>query len=152
MIKRVKGLSPQGEDSFVAGDRPPLIPAGEYRVQCLECKEFYYKTYNSIKLRLKFRIIEGEHEGTVLFKYINLTDSRTKGKYKKFSPNTEYYKNWVIANNENLPPRNRMPYTIFKDGIFEAKVRNAKRRFQDGMEMPECFNYSVIAYLIKRLA
>ena len=80
-------------------------------------------------------------------------DHRTGAQYKKFSPNTEFYINWVVANNERLPSRrDRMPYTIFKDKIFEVKVRNTKRKYRDGMIMPECLNYSVIDHLIKRLA
>jgi len=142
-------------DSFVAGDKPLLLPEGRYIVQCFECKEVYYKAYNAVKLRLEFRIIEGVHEGKVLLKYYNLTDNRTGEKYKSFSPHTDYYSDWVIANNGNLPSRKdrmRMPYRIFKNGIFEVKVRNTKRKYRDGSAMPECLNYSVADHLIKRLA
>ena len=142
------------EDTLVSGDSPLQIPQGRYRVQCLERKVYYFARYNSHKLVLTFRIIEGEYEGTVLLMYINLTDNETGKIYKKFSPKTEYYTNWVIANNERLPSRNdraRMPYSIFKDGIFEVKVRMTKRKFNDGTALPKCLNYSVIDHLIKRL-
>jgi hypothetical protein len=140
------------EDYCVAGDKPLLIPAGKYLVQCDECKEVYFKAYNSHKLVLTLRILEGEYGETELFMFINLTDSRTGKKYKKFSPKTEFYKNWVIANNDRLPPRHdRMPYSVFKNGIFEVKVRNTNRKHRDGMALPECLNYSVVDHLIKRL-
>lgn len=142
------------EDTLVSGDSPLQIPEGRYRVQCLECKAYYFARYNSHKLVLTFRIIEGEYEGTVLLMYLNLTDNETGKVYKKFSSKTDYYINWVIANNERLPSRNdraRMPYSIFKNGIFEVKVRNTNRKHRDGTLLPECLNYSVVDHLIKRL-
>jgi hypothetical protein len=147
-----KEFMPDVDAYCIAGESPPLILEGIYCVQCDECKEVYYQAYNSNKLLLRFRIIEGQYESTELCMFINLTDPRTGKRYKEFTPNTAYYVNWVVANNENLPPRkDRMSYRIFKNKIFEAKVRTTKRRFHDGMAMPKCLNYSVIDYLIKRL-
>ena len=139
-------------DNFVAGKNWPLIPDGTYLAQCIHFEKGQ-SHHNSLKLFLHFRIYEGQFEGSELFKAMNLTDSKTGKEFKKVPRGSKYYEAWVIANFNELPARGeRMPPRIFKNGIFEVKTRTVKPRFTDGREKPECFRYSVVDYLIQRLA
>ena len=90
--------------------------------------------------------------GQELDMFLNMTDSKGK-KYKKVPQASNYYKNWIIANRNQLPARgDKMSTKIFLNGIFRAAVRDAKPRFPDGKDMPETIYYSVISHLIKREA
>ena len=141
----------QTEDSFIAGEKRPLIPEGKYNVQCIRIEKSY-SHYKSLKMFLTFRIIDGPHMGIDLFMAMNLIDSRTGKPFKTVPRGSKYYENWVIANNNYLPSRkNRMSSAIFKNGIFEVVVRTVKPKFPDGTEKPDCFYYSVIDYLKRRL-
>lgn len=138
------------DDGFVADDRRPLIPEGEYLVQCNEVKVIRY--FDSQRLRLCFKILEGQHADTMLEMFLNLMDGKTGSRFKKVSPASNYYKNWFIANGCRQPERrDRMPYKIFQDGIFRVKIRNATPRYPNSRErMPDGMQYSVVGYLIRR--
>ncbi len=141
----------QIEDSFVADEKRPLIPEGEYTVQCFKIEKGY-SHYKSLKMFLTFRVIDGPHMEIELFMAMNLTDSHTGKPFKKVPKGSKYYNNWVIANNNCFPSRkDRMSFEIFKSGIFKAVVRTVKPKFSDGTEKPECFHYSIIDYLKRRL-
>ena len=72
--------------------------------------------------------------------------------YVKVPPGSRYYEQWVIANGNIKPARNdRMSPAIFKNHFFEAVIRTVKPKFKDGTEKPDCFNYSIISYLKKRI-
>ena len=132
------------DDGFEAGEARPHISEGSYGVQCIAVQKGIF-CFGSFKIFLKFKITSPSiHAGTELFMAMN--------QYDKVPPGSKYYKEWVIANNNKLPSRNdRMSPTIFKGGIFEAVVRTAKPKYEDKTAMPDCFNYSIIAYLKERI-
>jgi hypothetical protein len=138
------------DDGFLADDQRPLIPEGEYLAQCIELKVIRY--FDSQRLRLWFKIIEGQHADTVLEMFINLMDGKTGSRFKSVPPASNYYKNWCIANHCRQPGRrDRMSFRIFQDGIFRVRVRNASPRYPNSRDrMPDGMQYSVIAYLIRR--
>ena len=138
------------EESFVADDKRPLIPEGKYKAQCIK-HEPGRSHHNSIKMFLRFKIIEGPCMETELFMAMNLMDSKTGKRFKKVPLGSKYYKSWVIANYGKLPAKGeRMSPRIFKSGIFEVQVRTTKPRFPDGTAKPRCFHYSVVDYLFRR--
>jgi len=141
------------EDDFTADEKRPLIPAGTYEVCCIGIDKSA-SHFKSLKMFLKFRIITpGHHLGTELFMAMNLIDTKTGKPFKKVPLGTKYYEQWVIANRNVLPKRNdKMPSSIFKEGVFEAVVRTVKPKFGDGTEKPACFHYSIVDSLKRRTA
>jgi hypothetical protein len=141
------------EEYFEANDHRPLIPEGTYDVCCIKIGEGV-SHYNSLKLFLTFRIIsQGQYEGIELAMYINVTYSKTGKRYKQVPRGSKYFQQWVIANNNNLPARHdKMSRIKFKNAVFEAVIKTVKPKFPDGTEQPECFHYSKVSYLKRRLA
>jgi hypothetical protein len=135
----------ENEENIKAGETYPLITEGTYGVQCIEVQKGIF-CFGSFKIFLKFKITSPSiHEGTELFMAMN--------QYEKVPPGSRYYEQWVIANGNIKPTRNdRMSPTIFKNHFFEAVIRTVKPKFKDKTEKPECFYYSVIDYLKKRIA
>ena len=132
----------QADDDFEADEQRPLIPEDRYQVYCDRIEGGTYK--GTPKMYVYFIINSGEHEGTALFMPMNY--------YKKVPRGSKYYKQWVIANNNVLPSRvDRMTPGIFIKGFFEAFVKTVKNKFQDGDEEPECFHYSIVDCLKRRI-
>ncbi len=70
----------------------------------------------------------------------------------KPSVGTKYYQNWVIANGNKMPERReRMSSRVFLNGMFEVCVETVKPKFPDKEEKPECFHYSIVRYIKRRL-
>lgn len=141
------------DDNFVADDRRPLIPEGEYHVSCIRIEKGIAH-FRSLKLFVHFKIVDpGEFMGTELFMSVNLINSRTGKPFRKVPPGSKYYSQWVIANKNRQPSRNdRMSHKIFLNGIFEAVVRTVKPKFPDGTAQPDCFHYSIVDYLKERIS
>jgi hypothetical protein len=142
----------QTEDPFVADENRPLIPEGTYHAQCIRIEKGY-SHYKSLKMFLRFKIIDnGPQMDTELFMAMNLLDTKTGKPFKKVPIGSKYYDSWVIANNNILPSRNdRMSSNIFRNVLFEVVVRTVKPKFPDGTEKPDCFYYSIVDYLKRRL-
>ena len=139
------------EESFVADEGRPLIPEGCYKVQCV-AYERACSHHKALKMFLHFRIIDGTYLGTEIFMAVNLIDTKTGKPFKQVPRGSKYYGNWVIANHSHLPSRNdRMSPAVFKNGIFEAVVRTVKPKFSDGADKPDCFHYSIVDCLKRRL-
>ena len=132
----------QGDDDFVAEESRPIIPEGIYQVCCYRIEKSTYK--GTPKIYVNFTIIDGEYAGIALFMPMNY--------YKKVPTGSKYYKQWIIANDNVLPTRvDRMTPHKFMGGIFEAFVKTVKNKFKDGDEEPECFHYSIVECLKKRI-
>ena len=140
----------QNDDDFVAEGQHPLIPEGTYQVHCIGIGEDIYR--GSYKLYVSFEILdEGQYNGTELFMAMNLSDSKTKKRFKKVPRGSKYYEQWVIANYNTHPPRtDKMSPGIFNKGYFDAVIRTVKPKFNDGTEKPASFHYSVVDYLKRR--
>jgi len=140
------------DDDFEADEIRPLIPEGSYQVCCIRIDKAasHFKTF---KMFLSFKIVSpGLYMGTELFMAMNLIDKKTGKPFKKVPRGSKYFEHWVIANNNIHPHRkDRMSSKIFKEGIFEAVVRTVRPKFQDGTEKPECFHYSIVDYLKRKI-
>lgn len=134
-------------DEFIAPERRPLIAEGAYEAQCIKIEKAYSHS-SSRKLFLHFKIFDVKNFKNPPVLFMAMNDPG-----KKVSAATNYYKNWVIANGNRVPKRkDRMPLKVFQNGIFEVRVETVKPRFPDGEERPECFHYSVVRYIKRRLA
>jgi hypothetical protein len=71
----------------------------------------------SYKMYVCFKIVDdGQYKGTELFMAMNVTDSKTKMRFKKVPIGSKYYEQWVIANFNAHPPRkDRMSPAIFNN-------------------------------------
>ena len=146
-----KNADTQKEEDFEADETRPLIPEGVYLVCCIRIEKGA-SHFKSLKMFLRFKIVDpGQYLETELFMAMNLIDTKTNKPFKKVPRGSKYFEQWVIANN-NINPRrkDRMSSKIFKDGIFEAVVKTVKPKFEDGTEKPECFYYSIVAYLKRK--
>jgi hypothetical protein len=146
---RTKRQDKPDDYSFVA-NQWPLIPPGIYQAQCVHL-ERGQSHFNSEKLFLHFKITDVQYLGKRLFMAINLADNKGRLK-RKFGMRSKLYQSWVIANNNQRPPNDKLSIGIFKHGIFKVKVRTVKPKDDDGRELPQCFHYSVADTLIERLA
>jgi hypothetical protein len=136
------------DEELVADEDRLRIAEGVYLAQCIKIEKMRY--YRTLKLHLRFKVIDGEHFGMESNLFINMTDSKGR-KFKKVPPASNYYKNWVIANYGNPPTRgDRMSPKVFLNGIFRVVVRDAVPRFPDGKAMPDSIHYSVISHLVRR--
>lgn len=151
--KKIPIEGEQKEENFVADEIRPLIPEGTYQVCCVRIEKGT-SHFRSLKMFLEFKIINpGQYMETELFMAMNLLEAKTQKPFKKVPRGSKYFEQWVIANRNTHPSRNdRMSSKIFMNGIFEAVVRTVKPKFPDGTEKPECFHYSVVDYLKRRLA
>ncbi len=142
----------QKEEGFVAAEKRPLIPEGTYHVSCTKVEKGI-SHFRALKMFLTFRIVNpGQHMGTELFMAINLINTKTGKPFKQVPRGSKYYEQWVLANNNTHPPRNdRMSSRLFMNGVFEAVVRTVKPKFPDGTEKPECFQYSIVDYIKRRI-
>ena len=145
-------MSKKDSEDLKAGEGRKLIPEGIYTAQCIEAKKDMVgqKTPKGTfamtpKVILKFRIIEGEHQGTELPMFIN-------AKYKFFNPGTLFYKSWVIASGRKPERKNRMSLEVFKGHIFTVRVRTSRPSFGDRTETPEILWYSTVAEIYEKQA
>ena len=138
------------DDVFIADDQRPLIPEGEYLAQCIELRVIPY--FDTQRMRLRFKILEGQHADTILEMFINLIDGKTGSRFKSVPPASNYYKNWCVANYCRQPVRrDRMSPKIFYEGIFRVQVRTAYPKYPNSRQrMPDGMQYSVVDYLIRR--
>lgn len=150
--KQIQTEGEQKEDDFVADEIRPLIPEGIYQVCCIQIEKGT-SHFKSLKMFLGFKIVNpGQYMGAALFMAMNLINTKTGKPFKQVPVGSKYFEQWVIANKNINPSRNdRMSSKVFINGIFEAVVRTVKPKFPDGSEKPECFHYSVVDYLKKRL-
>ena len=141
------------EEDFEADETRPLIPEVSYHVCCIRIEKGA-SHFRSLKMFLIFKIVTpGQYMDTELFMAINLIDTKTGKPFKKVPCGSKYFEQWVIANRNINPGRkDRMSSKIFKDGVFEAVVKTVKPKFEDGTEKPECFHYSIVAYLKRKLS
>ena len=139
-------------EDFIADEKRPLIPEGTYQVCCIGIEKGH-SHFKSLKMFVLFKVVDcGQYIGKELFMAMNLIDTKTGKPFKKVPRGSKYNEQWLIANNNESPSRgDRMSSAIFKNGIFEAVVKTVKPKFEDGTEKPECFHYSIVAYLKRKL-
>ncbi len=139
------------EENLMADEQRILIPEGVYQVNCIRIEESNYM--GSFKLYIHFKIINCKgHQNKDLYMAINMTDCKSKKHFNKVPRGSKYFEQWVIANKNKFPSMDdKMSPQLFINGNFEAVVRNVKPKFKDRTDKPECFHYSIVDYLKKRL-
>lgn len=147
MTKRNRENVDENQDSYVAKEPRPLIPEGIYQAQCIKIEKGYSHS-SSRKIFIHFEVFnEGELENKVPL-FLAMNDPG-----EKVSPGTKYYQNWVIANGNKAPRRNdRMSLKVFRKGLFLVHVGTVKPTLPESKkERPECFHYSIVRYIIKKV-
>lgn len=133
-------------DDFIAPEKRPLIPEGKYEAQCIKIEKGYSHS-SSRKIFIHFKIVDWMNLDDPQILFMAMNDPGGKP-----SVGTKYYKNWVIANGNKTPERrNRMSMNVFRNQMFEVQVETVKPKFPDGEGMPECFHYSIVRYIKRRL-
>ena len=135
-------------DVGCAGDRPPLIPEGDYEVGFVRPEETHL--WGRKKLFLHFQTVEtGDYHGTVLFMSMNLP---THG---RLSRSSKFFQSWVLAAGKEPNRLDRMSTRIFRGKIFLARVRTVTTFIHASRKVkkrePTTF-YSIIDHLIERRA
>jgi hypothetical protein len=140
------------KDDLIAGEDRKLIPEGKYSAQCIEAKRGMIgqrttkgTSARTLKIILKFRLIEGQFEGEDILMYINAD-------YRPFPAGSKFYQSWVIASGRKPARRDRMTLDVFKNHIFVVGVKTVKPKFEDGTEKPEPFWYSRINEIYEKCA
>ena len=133
------------EEFVCADDYWPLLPNGTYEAQCFRYESKHFGV-NTLKLFLRFKIIQGEYQGKEIFMAFNMPPN---GKIKTGS---KYYQTWVDVNGWQKPSRNtKMSPRIFKNKIFKVETRTVKRKHND-KKMPDSFNYSIVDKILEVVA
>ena len=134
------------EDDFIAPEKRPLIPERKYEAQCIKVDK-HRSHSRSKKIFLKFKIFDGINFDNSPILFMAMNDPGDK-----VPVGTKYYENWVIANGNKVPARkDRMPLKVFLNGMFEVHVGTVKPKFPDGEEKPDCFHYSIVRYIKRKL-
>ena len=121
-------------------DEPRVrIPEGEYKAEYLRGDKAPYKDEGE-KIYLYFEIVEGEHRGVVLFRAYNVYDS--------YPLDSDYYKEWTIANGSPPKRTDRMTPRVFRDKTFLTLVRDTKPQCKGTEIKGEALCYSKIGRII----
>jgi hypothetical protein len=123
----------------------PLISGGVYRARCLKYEIFVnYRFPENTKLHLHMEILDGNEsteETIILTRFLNYSRKPGRG--------SDYYSEWVIANNGNPPKRgDRMHPKVFEGKVFEVKVRSVKID-RDHDALLKSLRYSVIGKIVR---
>ena len=125
------------------GHQRPWIPAGEYQAFCTKSSRYPDFRFKRTVGVLRFRIFEGEHRGTVVERFFNLKD--------RMSSRCAYPREWIIANNNEPPPRaDRMAMRKFVGKLFLVRVVTVDRAW-DGGTYPQPLRYSKVAGILALL-
>lgn len=140
-------MTEEKDDLVNSGYEWPSIPDGIYEAKCIKYNHAFIMGGRSRKLFLLFEITEpGEQNGLKLFKAFNMPKD---GKIRR---GCDYYKAFCMANGWRKPARlDRMSPKIFLHKIWKIKTRHARPQYGN-QEMPESFRYSVVDFIIERVA
>ena len=141
------------EEELIAGEDRQLIPEGKYTAKCVEAKKGKVGQMTTkgtsamtLKVFLKFKIIDGDHQGKEIPMFLNVN-------YRRIPFGSKFYQYWVIANDGKRPNRrDRMSLEKFKDHIFDVGVKTVKGKFGDGTEKPESLWYSRVDEIYEKQA
>ena len=138
----------QLQDSIIEGDKPPLVPEGNYEL-VFQYHKTGYVLGRAPKLMCYFKIANlGEYNGVMLMRYYNVKSLNSKAR-KGGSFRVSWKKDFVreYVNLFGLPKRlNRINTEILKTAIIIGKVRTVKEDYK-GRPIPELLQYSVIEEL-----
>jgi len=121
------------------------LPDGKYVVQCVKY-DASFVLGKAKKLFLHFRIIDGEHQGQMIFMAFNMAYN------ERIKQGSKYYKCWTFVNGWRKPSRNaKMSPRLFLNKVFQVKTRTV-RPLHNGKEMPDSFHYSVVDSILEVMA
>ena len=107
------------DDDLVAADAPrPLIPPGIYDAQCTRAERRHFMIFHRDVIVLTFRITEaGPYMGVILERFLHRPEDG------KIRCGSHYYREWVVANSDELPHRrDKMARRKFVGKIFRVQV------------------------------
>lgn len=136
----------EGHDPWPeAPGRRPLIPDGDYNALCVNYEIIpHYKFNNTPKVHLTMKVFYDPDNPD---SYIELT--RFLNYSKKPPPGSDYYTEWVKANNGHAPARgDRMSPEIFVGKKFKVRVRKVTSD-KDGDPHEGDLRYSRVAKILR---
>jgi hypothetical protein len=143
-LKPLATSSPVENQWPIAPEKPLLIMPGTYRAYCLSYVFFrHHRFKDRKKLHLKMQVFidESDSENTIVLpRYLNY--------YDRPGPGTDYYKEWFIANYENLPTRkDRMSPKKFVGKVYMVRVRTVIED-KDADKYHRNFQHSVVGKIL----
>lgn len=134
--------SDQDWGPVAADDARALIPDGEYTVICTGARRTWYPMFRREAIVLSAKVFDGPNTGTVLERYFPAGEKIGRG--------SNYYREWVIANQGIAPRRReRMPMKKFVGKLFRAQLATVVTG-RDGAQLTGA-SYSKIARIIELL-
>ncbi len=134
----------QNDNSPIAEEFPAKIMDGEYDAMCYETETG--KSFGGRRdIFIKFRIYEGEYDGTVVIMVCTYPKGKMRLRFK-------YYQQWVLANGGPPKKSQRLTRKVFLHRMFKIKVRTTKRNYTNtNNPLPDNMQYSVVDTIIKPL-
>jgi hypothetical protein len=119
----------------------PCVPEGEYLAFCNSAQKYRNPRFKRDEIALQFALCDCEWAGIRLMRYFSVV---TAGKKR-----SNYYREWVIANQGIAPSRgDRMPYKKFTGKLFRVRVATVcTDAYQE--KLPPALQYSKVAAILE---
>lgn len=119
----------------------PRVPEGEYLAFCRSAQKYRNPRFKREEITLQLALCDCEYAGTKLTRYFS---AETAGKRR-----SNYYREWVIANQGFAPSRgDRMPYKKFTGKLFRVRVATVTTdAYQE--KLPPALHYSKVAAILE---
>lgn len=136
----------------VEGGPAPLVPPGRYQAVLADYRSALMFGKQA-KLILNFRIIGGEHDGTVVAKFYNVKRLKSKaGRNCAFTVgrHSDYTRDYVRLHGH--PSRwDRMPMRAWRNSVYLIDVTTVTTDYQQ-RTVPKSLQYSRVARIIEKVA
>lgn len=122
-------------------DPAPWVPEGQYLAFCKTAHKYRNPRFKREEIAVQFVLCDCKWAGTTLTRYYS---ARTAGR-----PRSNYYREWVIAN-QGVPPSrgDRMPSRKFTRKLFNVRVSTvATDAYQE--KLPPALQYSKVAAILE---
>lgn len=119
----------------------PRVPEGEYLAFCKSAQKYRNPRFKREEIALQLTLCDRECAGAKLTRYFS---AETAGKKR-----SNYYREWVIANQGVAPSRgDRMPYKKFTGKLFKVRVTTVTTdAYQE--KLPPSVQYSKVAAILE---
>ena len=130
----------QADPDVVTESVRPTVPSAEYEAICFKTE--YGISFGGRKdLYVRFRICDGEFDGTELFMAINPP--------KKLTQRTKKWQQWALAIGRQPRKGERFSKGIFENKMFKILVRLTRAKFDNGQQKPDFMQYSVVDTILE---
>jgi hypothetical protein len=135
------GDSDAGPVPICTADPAPCVPHGEYLASCIGATRYRNPRFKRDEIALVFSLVECVWAGTKLSRYYS---TETAGRKR-----SNYYREWVIANQGIAPSRgDRLPYKKFTKKLFKVRVATVcTDAYQE--KLPPALQYSKVGAILE---